>query len=132
MLWRVMPFEALDQPPGFGGWKGFVERGLAVDVEIVLDQDDGSGVGEVDIGQIFQDVSVVHGGMAIGDFDVAPTFERSKHHEQVGGTVALVLVIETGRASRSHRDRHARLGDQLLRGLVEANQRTIGIARGRV
>ena len=25
VLWSVMPFEALDQPPGFGGWKGFVE-----------------------------------------------------------------------------------------------------------
>ena len=38
---------------------------LAVDVEIVLDQNDGSGVGEVAIGQVFQDVSVVHRGMAI-------------------------------------------------------------------
>ena len=25
VLWRVMPFEALDQPPGFGGRKGLVE-----------------------------------------------------------------------------------------------------------
>ena len=25
MLWSVVPFEALDQPPGFGGSKGFVE-----------------------------------------------------------------------------------------------------------
>jgi len=25
VLWSVMPFEALDQPPGFGGRKGFVE-----------------------------------------------------------------------------------------------------------
>jgi len=25
MLWRVVPFEALDQPPGLGGGKGFVE-----------------------------------------------------------------------------------------------------------
>jgi hypothetical protein len=68
VLWRVVPFEALDQPPGFGGRKGFVERGSAVDVEIVLDENDRSGVGEVAIGQLFQDVSVVHGGMAIGDF----------------------------------------------------------------
>src|ERR1035441_6897899 len=49
-------------------------------VEIVLDQYDGLGVGEVAIGQFFQDVSVVHGGMAIGDLDVAPAFERCKHH----------------------------------------------------
>ena len=42
----------------------------------------------------FRDVSVVHGGVAIGDFDMAPAFERREQHEQVGGAVALVLVIE--------------------------------------
>jgi hypothetical protein len=33
-----------------------------VDAEIVLDQNDGLGVSEVDVGQVFQDVSVVRGG----------------------------------------------------------------------
>src|SRR6516164_10897843 len=33
--------------------------------------------------------------MAICDLDVAPAFERSKHHEEIGGAIALVLVIET-------------------------------------
>src|SRR5205823_11836059 len=70
--------------------------------------------------------------MAICDLDVAPAFERSKHHEEIGGAIALVLVIETGRASRFHRDRHARFGNELLRGLVEANQRTIAVAWPRV
>src|SRR5947209_11855369 len=37
-----------------------------------------------------------------------------------------------GRASRFHRDRHARFGNELLRGLVEANQRTIAVAWPRV
>src|SRR5258708_3158604 len=66
--------------------------------------------------------------MAICDLDVAPAFERSKHHEEIGGAIALVLVIETGRASRFHRDRHARFGNELLWRLVEANQRTIAVA----
>src|SRR5207245_11257919 len=70
--------------------------------------------------------------MAICDLDVAPAFERSKHHEEIGGAIALVLIIETGRASRFHRDRHARFGNELLPGLVEANQRTIAIAWPRV
>ena len=85
-----------------------------MDVEIVLDENDCRGVWEVDIGQIFQNVRVIHSGMAIGDFDVPPAFERSKHHEEIGGAVALILVIETGRASRFHRNRHARLGNELL------------------
>src|SRR2546430_7447140 len=80
----------------------------------------------------FQDASVIHGGMAICDLDVAPAFERSKQHEEIGGAIALVLVIETGRASRFHRDRHARFGNELLRGFVEANQRAIAVAWPRV
>src|SRR5438128_2190058 len=48
------------------------------------------------------------------------------------GAIALVLVIETGRASRFHRHRHARFGNELLRDLVEANQRTIAVAWPRV
>src|SRR5215813_6294119 len=103
-----------------------------MDAEIVLDQNDGLGVREVDVGQVFQDASVIHGGMAICDLDVAPAFERSKHHEEIGGAIALVLIIETGRASRFHRDRHARFGNELLRGLVEANQRIIAVAWPRV
>ncbi len=80
----------------------------------VLNQSNGLGVGEMDIGRVFQDVSVVYGRMAIGDFDMAPSFERSKHHEEVGGAVALVLEIAMGRAPRFHRDRHARLREELL------------------
>ena len=72
-FWREVPREALDKPPGFGGREGIVERcSCRVGVEIVLDQNDCFGVCEVDIGQIPQDVSVVHGGVAIGDFDMAP------------------------------------------------------------
>ena len=103
-----------------------------VNAEIVLDQNDGFGMCEVDVGQVFQDVSVIYGGMAIGDLDMAPAFERSKHHEEIGGAVALVLVVKTGRASRFHRHRDAHLGNELLRGLVEANQRTIAVAWPRV
>jgi hypothetical protein len=97
-----------------------------VNVEIVLDQYDGLGVGEVAIGQFFQDVSVIHGGVAIGDFDMAPAFEGCKHHEDVGGAVALVLVIVASRASPLNRDRQACLGKELLGGLVQAHQRVIG------
>ena len=38
VLGRVMPFETLHKPPGFGGREGFVERGLDVGVEIVLNR----------------------------------------------------------------------------------------------
>src|SRR4029079_10369130 len=37
---------------------------------------------------------VIHRGVAICDLDVAPAFERSKHHEEIGGAIALVLVMK--------------------------------------
>src|SRR5271157_4030739 len=43
VFWRVTPFEPLDQPPGFGGREGLVERSFAVGVEIVLDENNDLG-----------------------------------------------------------------------------------------
>ena len=57
-----MPFETLDQTPSLGGGKGFIERPGGVGVEIVLDEDDRLGFGEVNVGQIFQNVGVVDSG----------------------------------------------------------------------
>src|SRR6516164_10604944 len=44
----------------------------------------------------------------------------------------VVVAVRGGRASRFHRGRQARFGNELLRGLVEANQRTIAVAWPRV
>ena len=63
-------------------------------IEIILDQNDCPSAREVDIGQVFQDVRIIYGGVAIRDLDTAPALERSKHHEEVGGAVA--LEIEAG------------------------------------
>ena len=76
--WACMPFEALDQTPGLGGGKGFVERRGGVGVEIVLDEDDRLGLREVDIGQVFQNMGEVDGGAAVGDLDVAPALEQAR------------------------------------------------------
>ena len=72
VLGRVVPFEALDQPSGYGGRECLVERRLAVNIEIVLDQHDRLGEREVDIGQILEHVAIVDGGMAICYLDMAP------------------------------------------------------------
>ena len=85
-----------------------------MDIEIVLDQHDGLGAWEVDIGQVLQDLGIVDGGVLVCHLDVAPAFKRREHHEQVGSAVALIFVIDTGRAPRLHRDGHARLGNELL------------------
>ena len=65
----VMPFEAPDQPSGFGGGHGHIERSFAVCVEIVLHQNEELGAGKVDVGQLFEGMGIVHGGAAVRDFD---------------------------------------------------------------
>jgi hypothetical protein len=61
-----------------------------------LDEHDGLGVWEVNIGQILQDVGIIDGGVAVRHLDVAPAFERREQHEQVGRAIAFVLIIDTG------------------------------------
>ena len=52
--------------------------------------------------------------------------------KQVGGPAALVFVIGPLRLSRFHRNRRSRLGNELLRGLVEADERPIRIVGPRI
>ena len=100
-------------------------------VEIILDEDDRFGLREVDVGQVFQNVGVIDSGAAVGDLDVAPAFERRKHHEQVGHAVSRVFVIDAARKPWLHRHRRVRFGDELLGGLVQTNHRAVR-SRGRV
>ena len=64
--------------------------------------------------QSLERVSVINSSAAIGDFDVAPAFERSKHHEQIGRAVSLILVIAALRLSRLYRDWRPGVGKQLF------------------
>ena len=63
-------------------------------VEVVLHQDDFFGVGKVDIGEFLEYLRVIEGGAAVGDLDVPLSFERCKHHKEIGGAVALIFIIE--------------------------------------
>src|SRR5450755_482089 len=58
--------------------------------------------------------------MAVRDLYMPPAFQRREQHEQIGGPVALILIIVPCGSSRPRRDRHACLGDQLFRCLVQA------------
>src|SRR5271166_2085331 len=81
------------------------------------------------IRQFFQHLSVIDGGVAVGDLDAAPAFQGRKHHEYVGDAVAFVFVIVTRGLSGFGGDRRAGLDDQLFGGFIQTHERTIGIAR---
>ena len=50
VLWRVMPFEPVDEAARFGGGKGGVERGRRMRAQIVLDQHEFFRGGEMHVG----------------------------------------------------------------------------------
>src|SRR5208282_2444618 len=74
-------------------------------------------------------MGVIDGRATVGDFHVAPAFQRREHHEQIGHAIALIFVVVTRRLSRLDGDRRARLDDELLRRFIEAYERALGIVR---
>ena len=95
--------------------------------EIVLHQHDLAGVEEVSVRQCLEDLRVIERGMAVGDFDMAPSLQWSEQHEQIGGAVALILVIVPGWLAWLRQDWDTRLLDELLRRLVQADDGSIWI-----
>ena len=66
-------------------------------VEIVLHEYDLRDVGEVLVRQVFENLRVIDGGVAICHLDMAPAFQRREHHEQVGCPIAFILIITSVR-----------------------------------
>ena len=125
----IMPLEPIGEPTRFWCGEGRVERGVGVGAEIVSNQDDFVGVGKMSVGQFAQHLRVVDGGVMVGHFYVSPSFHRREHHEWIGHAVPLIFVIVARGLSRLGRYRRARLDDQLLGGLIQTHQRTIGTAQ---
>ena len=97
--------------------------------EIILHQHDLAGCRKVRIGQSLEYLRVIHSSTAAGDLDVSPSLQWREQHEQIGGAVALILVVVASGLSRLGRDRHARLLDELFGCFIEADQGAVRIAR---
>ena len=83
-------------------------------VEVVLHEHNLLGCGKMCIGQILEHVGEIHGRVAIGYCNVPPALQRSEHHEQIDGSIPLILIVMPRGLSRLHLDRHTRFADQLL------------------
>ena len=100
--------------------------------EIVPHQNDLARPREIPVRPIPKDRRVIGGGMPIGHLDVPPTLQRSEQHEDIGGAVALILVIDACWSAALHRHCHTGFPDQLLRGLIKTNQKPVRIPRPRL
>ncbi len=99
VLWRVMPFEALVEAARLAGREGLVERSGLVRVQIVLDEHDLFGVREHLVGDVLERMGVIDRRVALGHQRLAPSFERREDHEDAGGSVALILIIDALRST---------------------------------
>src|SRR5487761_892458 len=129
VLGRVMEFQAISNPLGLLRLEGFVERGLAVRVQIVQHHPDDLGLREMDIHQLLHLAGEVQLGALRRHRDMAPTGQWLEVHEQVRHPVPLVLVVIAGGLARLDRPWQARLLDQLLARLVEADLRGARVIR---
>src|SRR6185295_17146548 len=100
--------------------------------EIILDQNDLAGLWKMPVRQVPEDRGVIGGGAAIGDVDMPPALKRREQHEEIGGAVALIFVIDARRLTAFHRHGRSCFSDQLFRGLVQTDQWLVWIARPRI
>ena len=95
--------------------------------EIVLHQHDLARAGEVSVGQRLEDLRVIERGVSVGHFDMPPSLQWGEQHKQIGGTIALILVVVAGGLAWLCRDWDTRFPDELLRRLVQADDGSIRI-----
>src|SRR6476620_12386616 len=124
-----MPFEPLDETARLRGGEGFIEGRWLVRAEIVLHQHDLARTGKVSVGQRLEDLRVIERGVAVGHRNMAPSLQWGEQHEQVGGAIALILVVVARWPSRLCRDWDAGFLDELLRRLVQADDGAVRIVR---
>lgn len=101
-------------------------------VKIVLDQNDLFGVREVDVRYVFENMGIINGSAMIRDFYMSPALQRGEQHKEVRSAVALIFAIDTLRAPLFHQNWRARLGHKLFGGLVQTDERLLGIVRLRI
>ena len=72
-------------------------------------------------------VSEIHRCAPLSHLQMSPTSQRLKEHEQVPRSVALVLIVIALTVPGHSPYRQAGLLNQLLRGLVKADHRAMGV-----
>ena len=100
-----------------------------MDRQIVLHDTDAGGIGIVDVNEFPHAVRIVNSGTMVCNLDVTPAAMRIEGDEEIDGAVAAIFVIVALALSRLGRNRLTYLADQLDGGLVETDQRPLGIGR---
>jgi hypothetical protein len=89
-LGGVAPFETLDQAASPDGRERFVKRGLAVDVEIIVDEHNGLGAGKMDV--VLQDLGIVGRGIRSVTLTCRQPSSGANNMKRLAGAVAFLFV----------------------------------------
>ena len=127
MFGRKVKLHSVQDALGFRWREELVKARRIVCVQLILNNRDALGSWKVNIDQFTHALCPIGLGSSIGDLDVAPILQRSKEHECVGHSFTVIFIIVPFRLAWHRRQRLARFTHQLLRTLVNANQRIPGI-----
>src|SRR5215207_8963466 len=117
VLGRVVDLETVGDTLGLLGCECLVKRGWGVGIELVHDQDDLVRLAVAPVHELAHEARPVGTPAPVGDRHLAPTAERLKRYEQVGGAIAHVFaVVAFGpprpvTPCRARRQRSAHLAD---------------------
>ena len=120
MLRRVMKLQPPGDTSGLGRCKYLIERPLLMRIEIVHDQSDHVRFWKGLIHQPLQLMSKVFGSSMLGHFDVSPASQGLYNHEQVAGSISLILIVASLASPRPGWNPFHRVCHQLLRCLIAA------------
>ena len=127
MLGRVVDFEPLGEPAGFGGRERFVEARRRVGVEVIQDEHDALSFRMDLIHQSFHHLGKVEPGAPLPDPGVAGVGQRLKGHEHVARSGPGVFKVLPHGLPGLCWQRLASVRAQFPSCLVQANERTAWI-----
>ena len=127
MLGGVVNLQPLSKPPGLLGRKHLVKLRWRMGVQVVHDQHDFLGLRVLLIDYLANQMGEVHRCAPLRDFHPSLSRQRLEDHEQIGCTLAFVLVIDALRLPRRRWDGPAGFCHQLFAGLIQANHRIFRI-----
>lgn len=127
MLWRVVDLQSVRDPFGLGWVEGCIERGRGMGVEVIEHEDDPFRVGILDVDQVLDAGRPVASRPARSCRDMAPALQRFVPEEEVCRPTPFILVVLPSWMAIASSHWLARVGQELNRQLIEADDGTSGI-----
>ena len=115
--------QSIQNPLCFRRREKLVKARRVMGVQLILHDDDALGRWEVNVDQFAHALCPIGFSPTVSDLHMAPILQWRKEHERVGDSFAAILIIVPLGFAWFRRQGMARFTHQLLRALVEANQR---------